>query len=454
LDTRSAQEIWETALGELQIQVSKANYRTWLKNTTGLSYQNNQFIVGVPNTFVAEYLEQTQRSLIEKTLIALTRQNINVLFRVEAREQSSPNGYRGTRAGGYARRRDAQQTSLPLFNPKYTFNSFIVGDCNRLAHAAALEAVENPGHSFNPLFIYGGMGLGKTHLLHAIGHIALTHNIQVLHISAEQFTNEFINAIRDKTTEEFRDKYRNIDMLLIDDIQFLGGKEQTAESFFHTFNELHNNNRQIVITSNNSPKSMSMLEERLRSRFSWGLVADVQPPDFETRLAILQAKTKETGANITSSVLELIAQRVKQSIRELEGSLNRVVAYTRLIRTVLTPELATQALADIASKAPGNTPASVNQILEAVANHFCLSPVDLKSRKRDKETTLARQVAMYLIKQETGYSLAQIGREMGGREPITISHAYKKIANTISTDTTLGHRLSDIQQEMHQTKER
>ena len=209
METKSAQEIWETALGALQVQVSKVNYRTWLKQTTGLSYQNNQFVIGVPNTFVAEYLEQTQRSLIEKTLIGLTHRNVEVSFRVDAQSQNAAAGYRAKQARSNARQRDShptQQTSLPLFNPRYTFDSFVVGDCNRLAHAAALETAEGPGRSFNPLFIYGGVGLGKTHLLHAIGHMALDNNVRVLHISAEQFTNEFVTAIRDRTTEEFRDK--------------------------------------------------------------------------------------------------------------------------------------------------------------------------------------------------------------------------------------------------------
>ena len=451
MEPGSAQQIWETALGELQIQVNKANYRTWLKKTVGLSYQDNQFVVGVPNTFVAEYLEQNQRSLIEKALIGLTHQDIKVLFRVDDRQQNSPNS-NSARARGYKRQGDPSQTqqpNLPLFNPKYTFDSFIVGNCNRLAHAAALEVAENPGHSYNPLFIYGEIGLGKTHLLHAIGHVALASNVPVLHISAEQFTNEFITALRHKKTEEFRNKYRNIDMLLIDDIQFISGKGRTGESFFHTFNELHNADRQIVITGDRSPKSMTRLEDRLRSRFEWGLIADIQPPDFETRLAILQTKAKQNGINIALDVLELIAHRIQQNIRELEGSLNRVIAYTKLVRVSLTPELAAKALEDIASKASKSASLSPNLVIEAVANSFQLSLVDLKSRKRDKETTLARQVAMYLIRQETNCSLAQIGKELGDREPITVSQAYKKIASDIDTNPDLKRRLADIQQRIY-----
>jgi len=436
METRSAQEIWETALGELQIQVNKTNYRTWLEKTTGLSYQGNQFVVGVPNTFVAEYLDKNQRSLIKKALIGLTRRDIKVVFSVNGKDANSPGSY-------YARETTSPTThSSPLkFNPKYTFDSFVVSSCNRLAHAGALEAVENSGHSYNPLFIYGGVGLGKTHLLHAIGHMALASNIQVLYVSGEQFTNEFINAIRERKTKEFRDKYRSVDMLLIDDVQFISGKEQTEECFFHTFNELHNANRQITITSNHPPKSMPQLEERLRSRFEWGLIADIQPPDFETRLAILQAKTKQAGANVTSDVLEFIAQRIQHNIRELEGNLNRVIAYAKLLRALLTPALAAKALEDIATKAPKSAALTPVLVLEAVADSFQIATVDLTSRKRDKETALARQVAMYLIKQETNHSLAQIGKELGGRNPSTVSHACEKIANDVNASPRLKTKM-------------
>ncbi len=438
MEAGSAQQIWETALGELQIQVSKPNYRTWLEKTAGLSYQDNQFVVGVPNTFIAEYLDKALRSLIEKALIGLTHRDIKVTFCVDTKHQSSPSSY------------VTREESLPMFNSRYTFDSFIVGSSNRLAHAAALGVAENPGHSYNPLFIYGGVGLGKTHLLQAIGHVALAKNIRVLYVSAEQFTNEFITAIKQKKTEEFRNKFRSVDMLLIDDIQFISGKEQTEESFFHTFNELHNANRQIAITSNHPPKAMSRLEDRLRSRFEWGLIADIQPPDFETRLAILQARAEQEGADIASDVLELIAQQAKQNIRELEGSLNRIIAYARLIRASVTPELAAQALEDIASKGYKSAPITPNLVIDTVAKSFQLSPVDLKGRKRDRETTLARQVAMYLLRQEINCSLAQIGQELGGREPITASYAYRKIAGDINTNLDLRHRLSDIQQRIHQ----
>jgi len=433
MGARSAQEIWEAALGELQIQVNKPNYRTWLEKTVGLSYQDNQFIVGVPNHFVAEYLDKNQRSLIEKTLIGLTHHDVKVLFSVDARHQNSPGSYR------------SREESLPMFNPKYTFDSFVVGNCNRLAHAAALGVAENPGRSYNPLFIYGGVGLGKTHLLQAIGHMAQASHIQVICVSGEKFTNEFINAIREKKTEEFRNKYRKADMLLIDDINFISGKEQTEECFFHTFNELHNANHQLAITSDRPPKSLPLLQDRLRSRFEWGLVVDIQPPDFETRLSILQSKSEREGANITSDVLEFVAQQSQQNIRELEGNLNRVIAYIRLTRASVTIELASRALESIATKTAKGASTTLTLVIESVADSFQLTPLALKSRNRDKETALARQVAMYLLKQGTNCSLAEIGLELGGRNPSTVSYAYEKIASDIETSPYLRHKIQDIQ---------
>ena len=440
---RSAQEIWETALGELQLQVSKSNYRTWLVKTVGLSYQENQFVIGVPNTFAAEYLDKNQRSLIEKTLIGLTRHNVKVKFHVDGRGQDSPGGY-----GAQEESPATTQITSPRLNSKYTFDSFVVSSCNRLAYAAALGVAENPGHSYNPLFIYGGAGLGKTHLLHAIGHLSQASNLRVLYLSAEQFTNEFIISIKERQTKEFRHKYRNVDILLIDDIQFICGKEQTEESFFHTFNELHNADRQIAITCDRPPKSIPLVEARLRSRFEWGLTANINPPDFETRLAILQAKAKREGADITLDALELIAHRIRHNIRELEGSLNRVVAYARLLRAMITPELATEALEDITSKQPKIASLPPASVLEVVANSFQLTALDLKSRKRDKQAVLARQVAMYLIRQEANYSLAQIGKEFGNREPITVSQACRKIADDIEANSDLRQKILGINQKI------
>jgi len=426
----SAQEIWEAALGELQIQVTKSYYRTWLEKTSGLSYEDNQFAVGVPNAFVAEYLDKNQRSLIEKTLIGLTRPDVKVLFRVSSARQTTA----------------SPPTTHPVGNANYTFDSFVVSHNNRLAYAAALSAAENPGRSYNPLFLYGGVGLGKTHLLHAIYYIARANHIRALYVSAEQFTNEFVSAIREKSTEEFRSKFRSVDMLLIDDIQFISGKEQTEESFFHTFNELHNANRQIVITSDRPPKSMPLLGDRLCSRFEWGLIADIQPPDFDTRLAILQAKAEQEKTEVPLEVLELIASRIQLNIRELEGSLHRAIAYARLFRVLLTPELAAQALEDIASKGARSTPITPDTVIKAVANSFQLTPADLKGRKRDRATALARQVAIYLIKEATSCSLAQIGLEFGNRDHSTVTHATQKIATDMDNDPYLRRKILDIQQ--------
>jgi len=441
METRSAQEIWEAALGELQLQVNKSNYQTWLEKTVGLSCQDNQFVVGVPNTFVAEYLARNQCSLIEKTLIRLTHRNIKVLFTIAPGHQDVP--------GSYGMREEKHPATFPQFNPQYTFNSFIVGNCNRLAYTAALQVAETPGDSYNPLFIYGGVGLGKTHLLHAIGHMAQAANIQVLYVSAEQFTHDFIHAIQQRETEEFRNKYRSVDMLLIDDIRFITGKDKTQESLFHIFNELHNTNRQIIIASDCPPKAMPLLQEKLRSRFKWGLITDIQPPDFETCLAILQAKSDQKKANIALDALEVIAQQAQKNMRELEGALNRVIAYAKLVRALVTPELAAQALEDIAEKASKNTSMTPSQIIEAVANRFQLTPLDLKGRKRDKKIALARQLAMHLIRQENNCSLAQIGEELGGRDHHIVSLACKKIAGDMATDPDLRAKISDIKQELY-----
>lgn len=439
---RSAQEIWEAALGELQLQVNKPNYQTWFHGTKGIAYQDGQFFIGVPSAFVAEYLDKNQRSLIEKTLIGLVQSNINIRFQVSPAQQDSPAGYICQEASAN------EAPDIPRFNPKYTFESFVVGSSNRLAHAAALGVAQSPGHGYNPLFIYGGAGLGKTHLLQAIGHIVQTSNVQALYVSGEQFTNDFINAIRQQKTDEFRNKYRSVDMLMIDDIQFISGKEQTAESFFHTFNELHNSSRQIVITSDRPPNSMPLLEDRLRSRFEWGLTVDIKPPDLETRLAILRAKTEQAGADILPDVLDLIAQQVRKNIRELEGSLNRIIAYARLIRAEVTPEMASRALADIASKAPHDGHITPAAVLDAVAESFQLAPEAITSRCREKEIALARQVTMYLLKQQGGYSLNEIGNILGGRNPSTVSHACEKVTLNITASPHFRRQVNCIQKSL------
>lgn len=442
MSIRSAQEIWEAALGELQIQVNKSNYRTWLKDTVGLSLDNGQFVVGVPNTFVAEYLERNQRSLIEKTLIGITKRDTRVVFEPDIRLRTGSNSNQEESAR-------SPRAGRPKLNPKYTLGSFVTGPCNGLAHAAALKVVENPGQAYNPLFIYGGVGLGKTHLLHAIGHAALANNAQLLYVTAEQFTNEFVNAIRHKRAEEFHNRYRNVDMLLIDDINFIGGKEQTEESFFHTFNVLHDSNRQIVVTSDCPPKSMTLVESRLLSRFEWGLTAQIQPPDLKTRIAILQAKAEQQNTRIPSDVLKFIASQGEQNVRELEGSLNRVIAYARLVGAEPTPELAAEALVDLAKKAAKQLIAKPTAIIEAVASSFGVTPEDLKGRKRDKKTALARQTAMYIMRQDSKITLADIGKEVGTRNHSSVLHACDKVTTELETSPSLRQTILNIRQNLY-----
>jgi len=435
---RSAQEIWEAALGELQLQINKPNYQTWLQRTEGIGYEDGHFYISTPNTYVAEYLEKNQRSLIEKTLIGLVKSRVVAHFQVNSIQPEPTDGY------AYRETPQAIDSQTSSFNPKYTFESFVVGSSNQLAFAAAQAAAQNPGEGYNPLFIYGGSGLGKTHLLQAIGHILQARNASVLYVSGEQFTNEFIDAIRHKRTDEFRSKYRSVDALMVDDIQFISGKEQTEESFFHTFNELHNSNRQIVVTSDKLPQSMPGMEERLRSRFEWGLTVDIQPPDMETRLAILQAKAEQSETEIALDVLEMVAQQARRNIRELEGSLNRIIAYARLLRSQITREVAAKALTNINGACETGGQISHVKLLGAVADYFQLDPETIIGPRRDKEVALARQVSMYLLKQQDGYSLSEIGKLIGGRTPSTVSHACEKVAQDIENSPVLKRKVQEI----------
>ena len=339
------------------------------------------------------------------------------------------------------------QITPPRLNTRYTFSTFIVGSGNQLAHAASQAVAEAPGQAYNPLFLYGGVGLGKTHLLHAIGHTAIASGLTVLYVSSETFTNEIINAIRYRTTEEFRAKYRSVDVLLVDDIQFIAGKDSTEEEFFHTFNSLHESSKQIVICSDRPPKAIVSLAERLRSRFEWGLIADIQPPNLETRVAILRAKASMMGRRVPDDVVTFLASRVQSNIRELEGSFNRLLAFSQLHNQPLTIDMAKAALVNISTDAHQRR-VSVGEVLEAVAEYYRISSEDLCGKQRDKHIVVPRQVAMYLMRQETDASLLEIGQALGGRDHSTVLHGYEKISREVNENTTLRKEVLAIRQQL------
>jgi chromosomal replication initiator protein len=332
-----------------------------------------------------------------------------------------------------------------MLNPKYTFDSFVIGNSNRFAHAASLAVAEAPAKAYNPLFIYGGVGLGKTHLMHAIGHYILQNNqkSKVVYVSSEKFTNELINSIKDDKNVDFRNKYRNIDVLLIDDIQFIAGKERTQEEFFHTFNALHESNKQIILSSDRPPKEIPTLEDRLRSRFEWGLIADIQAPDFETRMAILKKKADVENLNIPNEVMVYIATKIKSNIRELEGALIRIVAFSSLTNKDVSVELAAEALKDIISSKQSKQ-VTIDLIQDVVANYFNLKVDDLKSSRRTRNVAFPRQIAMYLSRKLTDMSLPKIGEEFGGRDHTTVIHAYEKISTNLKVDESLQNAVNDL----------
>lgn len=439
---RSAKEIWEAAKGALQIQVNKANYETWLRDTLGLSYQENQFVVGTPSAFASEWLEKRLKSLVKKTLISIIQKEVEVHFQVCSNHEASSHIQNPPEAS----LKEKFYSSKP--NPKYTFDTFVVGRCNRLAYAAALGVAEEPGRKYNPLFIHGGPGLGKTHLAFAIGNAASENGFKVLYTSAEQFTNEFISTIKEKRTAEFRNKFRNVDVLLLDDIHFIAGKPQTQEGLFHTFNELHNANRQVVITSDRPPRSLTSLENRLSSRFEWGVITCIQFPDLDTRLAILQAKADQLKTRLDKAIIELIARRCPKSIRQLEGSLNNIIAYAKVSGKSPTLELAEIALQETIGQCVPTYKLTPDLILNTVAKHFNLSADSLKSKKRDQKTALARQISIYLIRENSNCPLQAIGNILGGRDHSTVLHSHQKIATQINTSSELQREVDNIVQKL------
>ena len=445
-------QAWQSVLGQLQMEMPRASFDTWVRDTKPVSYQDGTLTVGVRNAYARDWLENRLASTVNRLLVGIMNATVGVNFIVNGHaneatvdevsfpEESSDQS-KDKSAAAYEG--PARNTNM---NPRYIFDSFVVGSGNRLAHAACLAVAEKPARAYNPLFLYGGVGLGKTHLLHAIGNACQGRGLHVLYVSSEEFTNDLITAIRTHTTQAFREKYRSADVLLVDDIQFIAGKESTQEEFFHTFNTLHGQDKQIIVSSDRPPKALVTLEERLRSRFEWGLTADIQPPDLETRLAILRTKAERTGRNVPNEVLELIAERVQSNIRELEGALNRVLAFADLSGSMLTQNLAETALADLL---PQRSDVEPEKIIELVAREWQTTVEALLGRDRSRKIAQPRQVAMYLLRKETDASFPQIGDALGGRDHSTVMYAINKITNEIETKTDLRKRVVSIKQQLY-----
>jgi chromosomal replication initiator protein len=442
--------IWTAVQEELRFQLAKPSYETWLKNTNLVSAEGSTFRIGVPSKLAKDWLEDRFAGLIQETLQAVTGGEVEVDFVV------SPSGLRASALdepppGLVEEMIPEEPAAAPTeLNEKFKFSSFVVGNNSRFAHAAAKAVADAPGEHYNPLFLYGGVGLGKTHLMHAIGHEVRKQfpKKRVSYVTSEQFVNEVIASIQNGHMAEVRHKYRTVDVLLIDDIQFLAGKDRTKEEFFHTFNALHEINRQIVISSDRPPKEIPTLEDRLRSRFEQGLLADIQPPDFETRLAILKSKLGASGGLISEPVLTFIAHKVQKNIRELEGALTRVLAFAAIHQRQIDEVEAASLLSDII---PTGTrrPLTIQRIQQTVADYYNISTEDMKSKRRDKHIVFPRQVAMFIVREETPSSLPVIGQAFGGRDHTTALHSIDKIANELKEDERLRYDLQVLREKIY-----
>ncbi len=430
--------LWKDVLNVIKVELTEVSFNTWLKSIEPVSLTDDKIVLGAPNDFTKGILTGRYFNLIKNSIKQVTAKDYLVEFIIPGEETHYDNGQA-------AIQEIPENNQRSQLNPKYTFNTFVIGNSNRFAHAASLAVAEAPAQAYNPLFLYGGVGLGKTHLMHAIGHYILSQNpnSKVVYVTSEKFTNELINSIREYRNEEFRNKYRNIDVLLVDDIQFIAGKEGTQEEFFHTFNALHEANKQIIISSDRPPKEIPTLEDRLRSRFEWGLIADIQPPDLETRIAILRKKANMENIEISDDVMSYIGSKIQSNIRELEGALIRVVAYSSLTNRKIDGELVEEALKDILSS---NKPkeVTVDTIKEIVSKTYKIKMEEFNSKKRTRAIAYPRQIAMYLTRELTDLSLPKIGDEFGGRDHTTVIHACDKINQDLTTDNNLRRKIDNM----------
>ena len=430
--------LWPRVLDLLKNELTEISYNTWIKTIEPISVNSSTIELVVPTEFNKGILESRYIPLISNAITHLTSKEYKLIASLPSQESQNKITQNADQQG-------SDDLYNSILNPKYTFDTFVIGNGNRLAHAASVAVAEAPAQAYNPLFLYGGVGLGKTHLMHAIGHYILTQNpaSKVLYVSSEKFTNELINAIKDDRNEEFRSRYRNIDVLLIDDIQFIGGKERTQEEFFHTFNALYEANKQIIISSDRPPKEITTLEDRLRSRFEWGLTADIQSPDLETRIAILRKKAQLENIVIPDEVLTFIADKVISNIRELEGALNRVIAYSSLTETEVSVHLCAEALKEILA-ASNNRVIDTKLIIETVSRYFDLRPEEFLSQKRNRNISYPRQIAMYLCRDIMGLSLPKIGEDFGGRDHTTVIHAIQKIEGDIQMNQETKRTVEEL----------
>jgi chromosomal replication initiator protein len=446
----TAQRIWNSALGQLQVRVTRPNFDTWLKDTQGLRIEPGSFVVGVKTEFIKEWLCTRMRSLVCETVGGILGRPTEVEFEIIGR--NGHNGHNGHTNGvlplaetiNPAQAAIASPRVAPKLNTRYTFKNFVVAESNRMAFAAACRASEEPGHEYNPLYIYSTPGLGKTHLLQAMAQHAAARNTAAIYVTSEQFTNDFVSAIAQGRADEFRRRYRSPQLLLIDDVQFLGGKGRTQEEFFHTFNDLHSNGCQLVVTGDRPPSSIPGLEARLSSRFQWGLVADIQPPDVETRLAILKAKAAEQQVDLPMDVARVLAARAPDNIRELEGLLHRVIAYADLIHVPVNIECAAAALSALSPAA--SEPLDPQRLMDAVSSYFGVSTQALAGKSRSRPIAEARHVAMYLLREDAQLALKQVGLILGRRDHSTVIHGVQKITRLLATDPSLATQLSEIKQ--------
>lgn len=446
------EEVWLQAKSNLAKVLTHQTFTTWIEPLRFAGAQKNGIILEAPNQFIRDRVMENYLPMILESVRSITDSLFHVEVRVATRQQDTqtPDQVKKTKDDviqGMPRDQVEPTEFSTNLNPRYTFDTFVCGGSNQFAHAAALSVANNPAGKYNPLFIYGGVGLGKTHLLTAIGNQVLANNqkARVCFYTSEKFMNELINCLRYQKMEQFRNKFRKMDLLLIDDIQFIAGKERTQEEFFHTFNALHGQEKQLVMSSDRPPKAMVTLEERLRSRFEWGLTADLQPPDLETRMAILRTKAERSGRQVPGDILELIARQIQSNIRELEGALTRVLAYADLRDRPLTSDLVNVALADLL---PQRSTVEPRTVIDAVSRSFGVPRDRLLGRDRTREVALPRQVAMYLMREAGNISLPQIGEEMGGRDHTTVMYACEKVADMIERDDRLRRQVIQIREEL------